>query len=163
ARVDPRRSSVGVVKRSAHDRGAAVSGKRDGDALSGVANRAGADQLVAQLGPDTIAAGEDPRRPAVRVVSRSTHDGSVAVGRKRDGDALSGVSNRTAADQFVALLGPNAIAAGIDPRRPRDPVVSKPAHDGSVAVGGKRDGPALLAESNREGADQLRSLLRELR
>jgi hypothetical protein len=39
----------------------------------------------------------------------------------------------------------------------------KPAHDGSVAVGRQRDGVALVGESNRAGADQLRPLLRELR
>ena len=67
---------------------------------------------------------------------------------------MSGVANRAGAGQ-LALLGPDTIAAGIDPRGPHDPVVSKPARDGGVAVGRKRDGPALLAESNREGADQL--------
>jgi hypothetical protein len=44
-----------------------------------------------------------------------THDGGVAVGGKRDGGALSGVANRTAADQLVAVLGPNTAAAGEDP------------------------------------------------
>jgi len=68
ARVDPRRPSVQVVKRSAHDRGAAVGGQPDGDTLGGVANRAGADQLFAQLGPDIAAARVDPRRPSVQVV-----------------------------------------------------------------------------------------------
>src|ERR1019366_2737046 len=105
-----------------------------------VANRAGADQLAALLGPDTIAAGGDPRRPGARVVGRRAHDGGVAVVGQRDGGALSGASNRAAADQLVALLGPNTAAAGVDPRRPSLQVVKRPAHDGGVAVVGQRDG-----------------------
>ena len=73
------------------------------------------------------------------------------------------LSNRAGADQLVALLGPDTIAAGENPRRPGAPVVVKPAHDGGVAVGGERNGEALLGQlSNRAGADQLRPLLREL-
>ena len=127
--------------------------------MSGVANRAGADQLAALLGPDTIAAGEDPRRPAVHVVGRPAHDGGVAIVRQRDGDALSGASNRTAADQLVALLGPNTAAARVDPRRPSVQVVKRPAHDGGVAVVGQRDGEALGGASNRAGADQIAALV----
>ena len=85
--------------------------------MSGVSNRAGADQLVALLVPDTAGAGEDPRRSGVRVVARAAHDGGVAIGRQSDGDALSCVSNRAGADQLVALLGPDTAAAGEDPRR----------------------------------------------
>jgi hypothetical protein len=86
--------------------------------LSGRRNRAGADQLVALLGPATAAAGEDPRRPGVRVVVRPAHDGGGAVGGQRDGDALSALSNRTGADQLAALLGPATAAAGENPHRP---------------------------------------------
>ena len=125
--------------------------------MSGDVNRAGADQLAALLGPDTAAAGVDPRRPAAPVVVRPAHDGGVAVGRQRDGDALSGLSNRAGADQLAALLGPDIAAAGVDPRRPGEPVVDNPAHDGGLAVGRQRDGPALLGGSNHVGADQLRS------
>ena len=82
-------------------------------------DRAGADQLAALLGPDIAATGENPRRPGVRVVVRPAHDSGVAVGGQRDGRALRGNSDRTGADQLVALLGPDIAAAGVDPRRPR--------------------------------------------
>jgi hypothetical protein len=43
-------------------------------------------------------------------------------------------------------------------------MVARPAHDGGVAVGGQRDGVALLDHgSNRAGADQLAALQRKLR
>jgi hypothetical protein len=71
--------------------------------LFGISNRAGADKLAALLGPDTVAAGEDPRRSA-RVVARPAHDGGVAVGGQRDGVALLSVSNRARADQLWPLL-----------------------------------------------------------
>ena len=131
AAVDPRRPDVRVVFNAAHDGGAAVGGQRDGEALSGVSNRAGADQLGA---PDSPAARVDPRRPSVQVVKRPAHDGGVAVGGQRNGGALSGVANRAGADQLVARLGPDTIAAGEDPRRPAVRVVGRPAHDGGVAV-----------------------------
>jgi hypothetical protein len=76
----------------------------------GIYTCAGADQLEALLGPDTAAAGVDPRRPGVPVVERRARDGGVAVGGQRDGPALLlglGASNRTGADQLVALLGPD--------------------------------------------------------
>jgi hypothetical protein len=123
-------------------------------------NRAGTDQLAALLGPDTAAAGVDPRRPAAPVVVIPAHDGGVAVGGQRDGAALLGeASNRAGADQLAALLGPDTAAARVDPRRPGFRVVGKPADDGGVAVGGQRDGGALLGGSNRAGADQLAALL----
>jgi hypothetical protein len=121
------------------------------------------DQLVALLGPNPTTAGEDPHRSGPPVVERPSYDGGVAVLGQRDGETLGGASNRTGADQLVALLRPDVASACVDPRRPGDLVVGKPAHDGGVAVGGQRDGPALLAESSRECADQLRSLLEELR
>ena len=63
------------------------------------------------------------------------------------------MSNRSGTDQLAALLGPDTAAAGVDPRRPGSPVVGDPAHDGGVAVGGQRNGPALLGGSDRAGAD----------
>jgi hypothetical protein len=80
-------------------------------------------------------------------------------------DALKGASNSAGADQLVALLRPDTATTGEDPRRPDVRVVARPAHDSGVAVGGYRDGYALLllGISNRVGADQLRPLLRELR
>ena len=56
-------------------------------------------------------------------------------------------------------MGPAIAAAGVDPRRPGEPVVGKPAHNGGVAVGGRRDGGTLSGASNRAGADQLAALL----
>ncbi len=73
-------------------------------------------------------------------------------------------SNHAGADQLVALLAPDTIAAaGIDPYGPGLRVVIWPAYDGSVTVGGQRDGEALGVVSNSAGADQFRRLLRELR
>jgi hypothetical protein len=68
----------------------------------GVSHRSAADQLAALLGPDTAAAGEDPRRASGCVVIRRANDGGVAVGRQRDGGALVGLSNRAGADQLAA-------------------------------------------------------------
>jgi hypothetical protein len=94
---------VGIVAGPAHDGGVAVGRKRDGGALGGVPNRAGADQLVALLGPDTAAAGGDPRRPDARIVVKPAHDSSVAVGGQRDGSLVDGY-NRAGADQLGPLL-----------------------------------------------------------
>ena len=149
AGVDPRRPGTRVISGPADDGGVAIGGQRDGEALSGVSNRAGADQLAALLGPDTAAADIDPRRPGAGVVFDATDNGGVAVGGQRDGAALSGTSNRSGTDQLAALLGPDTAAAGIDPRRPGARVISGPAHDGGVAVGGQRDGAALSGMSNR--------------
>jgi hypothetical protein len=63
------------------------------------------------------------------------------------------------ADQFVALLGPGSAAACEDPRRPGGRVVARTADQGGVAIGGQRDGLALLGGSNRAVADQLIALL----
>ena len=105
------------------------------------------------------AAPVDPRRPCAAVVVKPADDGRVAVGGQRDGDALLGGSNRSCADQLVSLLGPDTAAARVDPRSPLPAVVVRPADDGRVAVGGQRDGDALLGGSNRSRADQLVSLL----
>ena len=101
---------------------------------------------------------KDPRRPGVGVVEGPADEGGVAVGGQRDGVALCGYgSNRAGADELRPLLGPDAAAAGKDPRRPGERVVASPADEGGVAVGGQRDGEALLGVgSNRAGADQLR-------
>ena len=74
--------------------------------------------------------------------------------------ALPGRSNRSAPDQFAALWSPHPVAAGEHPRRADIAVVAIPADDGGVAVGGQRDGAALLGRSNRPEADQLAALLR---
>ncbi len=139
ARVDPRRPDDPVVGSPAHDGGVSVGGQRDRAPLSGGSNRAGADQLVALLGPNIAAAGIDPRRPGVGIVFYPAHDGDVAVGGQCDGVALLGGSNRAGADQLAALLGPHTDAAGVDPRRPGARVVAIPAHDGGVTVGGQGD------------------------
>jgi hypothetical protein len=39
------------------------AGQRDGLALCGISDRAGANQLIALLGPGTVDAGEDPCSP----------------------------------------------------------------------------------------------------
>jgi hypothetical protein len=67
-------------------------------------------------GPNTAAARVDPRRPDDPVVGNTAHDGGVAIGRQRDGVALSGTSNRVCADQLIGLLGPDSPAAAVDPR-----------------------------------------------
>src|SRR5262249_36075354 len=110
------------VVNPAREGGIAVAGQRDGGALLDEgSNRAGADQLVTLLGPNAAVAGVDPHRPGVRVVARAAHEGGVAVARQRDGGALYGLCanrDRAGADQLAALLGPDTVAAGVDPRRP---------------------------------------------
>ena len=76
-------------------------------------------------------------------VGSSADNGGVAVTGQRDGEALRGVSNRAAADQPVALLGPYTIAAGPDPGCTDARVVERPAHDSDVAVRRQRGGEAL--------------------
>jgi hypothetical protein len=75
-----------------------------------------------------------PPRPSV--VGPPADDGDVAVGGQRDGHSLAGASHSAAADQLIALLRPDAAAAGEHPRRLGQP----PTDDGGVAVGGQRDG-----------------------
>jgi hypothetical protein len=67
-----------------------------------VSNRAGADQLRPLLGPDTAAAGVDPRRPGEAAVATPADDGGVAVGRQRDREALCGGAHPAGADQLIA-------------------------------------------------------------
>src|SRR5262249_27107262 len=136
-------------------------------ALVATSSRPRADQLVSLLAPHSAAAGEHPRRAGITVVPRPAHNGRVAVGRQRDGGALEDlVSNRASADQLVALLAPHPVAAADHPRRPnarrgtgRARIATRPTHDSGVAVGGQRDGVALLGASNHPGTDELAALL----
>src|SRR5262249_19989397 len=137
-------------------------GQRDGGALLGASSRAGAKELGALLAPHPAAAGEHPRRAGSRVVVRCAHDRSVAVGGQRDGEALEGISKCAAADQLGPLLAPRPAAAGKDPGCPHLIAVKRTAYDHGVAIGGYRHG-ALPGVSTRASADQLGSLLRELR
>ncbi len=136
---NPRCPDGVVVVISPHHGGVAAGGQRDGTALQGDPNCAGADQFAALLGPDTAAAGENPRCPGASVVGRPAHYGGVAVGRKCNGPALVAVSNPTGTHQLAALLGPDAVAARVDPCRPDERVVDRPAYNGGVAVGRKCD------------------------
>src|SRR5262249_43202938 len=109
-------------------------------------------EVVGASGP----CGEHPGRASATVVPRPAHDGSVAGQCNRA--ALVGGSNRAGADQLVALLRPDTtVAAGEHPRCACKIVVGPPTHDGGegVAVGGQRDGAALLGYANHAGADQL--------
>ena len=69
---------------------------RDGGrkALFGGSRRAGADQLRPLLSPDAAAAGINPCCPSAVVVCPSTHNRRVAIARKRDGEALVGLSSK---------------------------------------------------------------------
>ena len=159
-----RRPCATVLARPAHDGG--VAGQRDGGAEGGSSNAVGGGQLLL-LGPGSAAANEDIRRPCAtspaNVLARPAHDGGVPVGGQRDRGAEGGSSSAVGGGQLL-LLGPGSAAAGEDPGRPCLTVVGRPAQDGRVAVGGHRDGPALLGGStSAAGADQLRPLLRELR
>src|SRR6516165_7976369 len=116
---DPRRPVAPIVAKPARYGSVAVSGERNRPALLGGSDRAGADQLVALLGPDTIFAGENPYRPGVPV-ARPAHQGGIAVGGERNRHALIGGSIRAGADQLVALLGLDTVAAGENPYRPRE-------------------------------------------
>ena len=73
--------------------------------MSGAANRAGADQLAALLGPDTIAAGEDPRRPVFKL---SNGPPTMAVLPSADSatEAPCPALPSARADQLVVQLGP---------------------------------------------------------
>jgi hypothetical protein len=79
---------------------------RDGAALTEVSNSsAGSDQLAALLRPHPTAAGKDPCRADAAIVGIPAHDGGVAVGGQRDGEALADEgSNSAGADQLRAFL-----------------------------------------------------------
>src|SRR5437879_7021851 len=98
------------------------------------------------LRPNAAAAREHPRRPRRasaepigRIVARTAQDGGVTVRRERNGCALPGISDRTAADELLALLLPDIAAAGKHPRRSGLVGVGPTAHDCGVAVRGQRD------------------------
>src|SRR5258708_35530957 len=114
-----------MVPIPAHDGGVAVAKQCDGGALGGVPNAAYTDQLSALLGPDTAAASVDPRRPGVRIVAGTAHDGGVAVARQCDGPAL----------------GPPPCAAGThqpSPLRPETtPWRMRPNHDAGGHLGAR--------------------------
>ena len=158
-----------VVTISAHDGGSTVGGQRDGVAQAGTkgaVNRTGANQLAALLGPCIAGAGVDPDRPGARDVAdrASTHPPTMAVLPSADSatESLVRRPNSVVADQLAALLGPDTVAARVDPRRPDARVVTIPADDGRVAVGGQRNGEALLGASGTVDcviADQLAALL----
>jgi hypothetical protein len=109
-------------------RPASSGGQRDGNALCGTFDRAGANQLVALLGPDSPVAAKDPRHPNVRVIAKPAHDDGIAVGGERNGEALSGLSNRAGTDQLAALLGPDTAAAGVDPELSCNPPTMAVSH-----------------------------------
>src|SRR5437870_2516293 len=122
---------------------------------------------MALLCPSAAAAREHPCRPGRanakpirRVVAGATHDGGVAVRRERNGCALTGISDRTAADELLALLLPDIAAAGKHPRRSGLVSVGPTAHDRGVAVRGQRDRHPLPGISDRTAADELLALLR---
>src|SRR5262249_23143230 len=69
-------------------------------------------------------------------------------------------SHSVAADELLALLRPNPTSTGEYPCRPRLAVIGPPAHDGGIAVGGKRDRHALAGLSHSTAAHELLSLLR---
>ena len=261
---------LAVVVGPAHDRGVAVGGQRDREALCGDLRPRRCRPASSLLGPDAAAAGEHPRRasfplspdpptiavlpsadsateralrgvsdragadqlrpcwvqtpplrvnthaaPAVELSAWPPTMRGVAVGRTARRRALPGVPTarvptsfdpcwvqtpplrvkthaapvvvsclpsrprwrccrrRTArpdslaaaapdsagADQLGSLLGPDPAAAGEHPRRAGLPVVVRPAHDRGVAVGGQRDGVALLRRFRQRRCRPASSLL----
>src|SRR5262249_1264884 len=141
-----------IVTIPAHDGGIAVGRDRDLGALFYVANRAGADQLAALLGPNTAAADKDPCGAGVVIVAGSSNNCGIAVAGQSNGSALKAAAgtNRTGPDQLVALLHPNAVRAFETPCGADAQIVPRPSQDGGVAVGGQRDrDPRAPAASNR--------------
>jgi hypothetical protein len=67
---------------------------------------------------------------------------------------LNGVSDSAGTDQ-LGLLRPHSAAADEHPRRANVRVISMTAHDGGFAIGGQRDGKALLRSSDIVAANQL--------
>ena len=113
----------------------------------GGSTRAGADELVSLLGPDTAAARVDPRSALPAIVAGPANDGRVAIRGERDRAALLRGSARAGAAELVCLLG--------DPRSPLPIVIGGPANDSRVAVCGERYRDTLLRGSTRAGADEL--------
>src|SRR5262249_38997752 len=135
AKAKGHRSIPRVVSRPAHDCSITVGGQRDGHALTGASYSVAAHELLALLGPDTAASGEHPCRPGLAVIEPPAHDGSIAGGGTCDPHALAGLPPSTAAADLLPLLRPATAAAREHPR----PLGFPATHDGSVAVGGKRD------------------------
>src|SRR5262249_50927243 len=110
-------------------------------ALPAVSDRAGSDQLAALLGPNAIAASEDPRCADIAIIVWSADDGGIAICGQRDGCTLQGLSDHARSDQFAALLGPNALGADVDKRCSHiiTPIEIRPTHDGGVTVGRHRN------------------------
>ena len=77
---DPYRAEAPVVAEPANDGGAAVGGHRNGPALAGGSNCAGANQFAALLGPHPAAAAKDPRRSGAIVVFGAAHNGGAIKG-----------------------------------------------------------------------------------
>jgi leucyl-tRNA synthetase len=93
------------------------------------------------------------------IVAVSADNGSVAVSRQRDGEALVGLPDRVIGDQLI-LFRPHTVAVtGEHPGRADAGIVAFPADDGSVAIGRQRYRPALGGKPNRTAADQLVALL----
>src|SRR5262249_57031051 len=115
--------------------------------------------VVTVLRPDPVGSVDPLCRPGLAVIDPPAHDGSIAVGGKCDRHALAGLSHSTGADEFLALLRPGTAAA---PEHPR-PLGLPATHDGSVAVGGKRDCHSLARRQwrfTRPAAAPLFALLR---
>ena len=95
----PRRLAVSPAVTTRSSASGSSGGPRDGNALCGTFDRAGGNQLVALLGPDSPVAANDRRRPGVRVIAKPAHDDGIAVSGERNVEALSGLSNRAGTDQ----------------------------------------------------------------
>src|SRR5262249_50778531 len=135
ATAEGHRSIPPVVARPTHDDAIAVGGQRDGHALAGASHSVAADELLALLRPNPTSTGEYPCRPRLAVIGPAAQDGSIAVSGQPDRHALPGFSHSPPADELLPLLRP-ATAAAREPPRSLGPPAT---HDGSVAVGGKRD------------------------
>jgi hypothetical protein len=119
--------------------GADVAG-RDGDSWSG---------------PPEIAVGCSCR---ARIPRRGRRKAAAKLAGRRT-DALRTVSRFPYGPLFQLREIAHALTL-VRPTPPRCRVVERPAHEGSVAVAGQRDGEALLGKGpNRAGADQLAALL----
>ena len=121
------------------ERGIAVGGQRERHALAGGSHSARADELLALLRPATTTAGEHPHRAGPVMIRPAPHHNGVAIGGQCDRGALAGHSNRTQANELLALRRPDTTTAGEHPRSLRPP----PTHNSGVAVGGQRDRRAL--------------------
>src|SRR5262245_35537549 len=158
-REDPRRPSVGIVRRSSDHGGVPVGGEGHGNALVGDAHGASADQLGPLLGPHPPAPGPEPRGPRRSIVIIPSDDGGVAVGGEGHENALPGGPHGIGADQLGPLLGPDPPAPGPDPHGSTKPVVCVASDDGGVAGGGQRHGIPLIPAPHSPGLDQLGPLL----